>query len=137
MLYGNAGFYVTYREDGIIHYHFADMTRATVDTWIETSHQHDLQAEASGKHLLRLTTGNPKVIPTPYALGRISNLDSISPKILESQAFILSNHIAYHLVAAFVNRLGSESKSAVRIYQSEEEGITWLLKRASETVRQE
>jgi hypothetical protein len=132
MLYGKAGFVVTYREDGIIHYHFEDITRATVDSWIEVAHQHDLEAAAKNKHLLRLNTANPKVIPTPYALGRISYLDSISPKILESQAFIMTNQIAYHLVGAFVNNLESQLKYGVRIFRTDAEGIAWLLKRDAE-----
>jgi hypothetical protein len=132
MQYGNAGFFVSYREDGIIHYHFADISRATVDTWIEISHQHDVQAMESGKHLLRMTTAHPKLIPTPYALGRISQLDATSPKILESQAFIIANNIAYHLIGAFVNRMESQTKHAVRVCQSEEEGVAWLLSRVSE-----
>jgi hypothetical protein len=132
MLYGKAGFVVSYRDDGIIQYHFADITRATIDTWVEIAHQHDMDALASGKHLLRMNTAHPKLIPTPYALSRAGYLNSISPAITESQAFIMSNNIAYHLVGTFVNSMGSQLKYGIRIYRTEAEGIAWLLKRAAE-----
>jgi hypothetical protein len=132
MLYGTAGFFVTYREDGIITYHFEDVSRPTIDSWVEVSHKHDLEYAAKGKHLRRMITANPGLIPSPYALSRAGYLESISPSFSESLVFVIPNAIAQGLIASFVKHLRYEEKYAVRIFRTEDEGISWLNARLKE-----
>lgn len=135
MQYGTAGFFVTYREDGIIVYRFEDASRPTIDSWVEISHQHDLEYAAKGKHLRRMISIQPKVLPSPYALARAGYLESISPQFTESLAFIIPNAIAQTLVASFVKHLDYSSKYAVQIFRTEAEGIEWLNARLKEIGR--
>lgn len=132
MLYGTAGFFVTYREDGIIRYYFEDVNRPTIDSWVEISHKHDLEYSAKGKHLRRIIAAKPNVIPTPYALARAGYLESISPTFTESLAFIIPNAMAQGLIASFVKHLKYEEKYAVKIFRTEEEGVAWLNERQKE-----
>lgn len=132
MQYGTAGFFVTYREDGIVVYRFEDASRATIDSWVEISHQHDLEYSAKGKHLRRMISIQPKVIPSPYALARAGHLESLSPKFPESLAIIIPNNIAQTLISSFVKHLDYNNKYTVQIFRTEDEGIDWLNARRKE-----
>ncbi len=126
------GFSVTYREDGIIVYHLADVRRSTIDTWVEISHQHEAEALAENRHLRRVMDIREAGFPTPYSTIKTADLAKNSAhELRKSFAILVRDSMSGEIIRNAMRHINKWVDST-RLFTDEQDALDWLNDRLTE-----
>jgi|GEM_PF-2812824 len=126
-----AHFRLEHRDDGILVYYIADISRYNVDAWFRVSTHHDQAAAADNAHLCRLFLAtSPRMMSTPYLLSRLTEADKLTPKNLkESGALVVTDSLTLRFAEMMLNRVLSATQQNIRIFRQQDSANKWLHER--------
>jgi hypothetical protein len=117
------------REDGIVVYQLHNLSRTTIDLWV------DIALEISYYHLnnnyhMRIINILDSVYPTIYTMKKVANFVQESPKdVFSSVALVSNNSIIEVALKPIYQHIKTIRNSTIKGHYTEERTLHWLEQR--------
>jgi len=122
------GFSITKRPDGILVYHFENLSAEAHDEWAEKIKAIKIQYSENGWHLRQIYEFRADLLPDPYGTQKSIAVGSFQPENLVNSTVVVVPNLHFRFAMNHTMPRMSDS-SFIHLVDAFDEGIAWLNER--------
>lgn len=123
-----SGFSIKKRADGIIVYHFEDMSEESHDDWADKIKAIKIEYSQNGWHLRQIYSFRSDLIPQPYGTRKSILVASSQPENLANSTVVVIPNMNFRFVMRYTMSRMPDS-SFIHLTDTFDEGVNWLNER--------